>query len=139
MVCYKNVEFKAKDEFTKKKIIEKLNLTIPNSISFWNSFGEIHFSLLENIIFPKGSLSKANKLIAKWIGDLANKIPLSPLGGKVETYDSINHCMQSIEIWNNEERPDDDKNKNKNKRETHQLNVAENKKKRKKTKVIIKK
>lgn len=133
----KNVELKAKEECTKKKIIEKLNLTIPNSIAFnRNSFGEIHFSLLENIIFPKGSLSKANKIIAKWIGELANDVPLSPLGGKTETYNSMNHCMQSIEIWNDEERPDDDKNKNKNKRETHQLNAAENKKKRKKLKLL---
>ena len=133
----KNVEVKVKDDVMKKDVIEKLNLTIPNSIAFnRNSFGEIHFSLLENIIFPKGSLSKANKIIAKWIGELANEVPLSPQGGNIETYDSTNHCMQSIEIWNEEANLDNDNNKNKNKRETCHQNVAENKKKRKKMKLV---
>ena len=32
--------------------------------------GEIHYSLLEGIIFPHGAISKANIIVGRWVGDL---------------------------------------------------------------------
>ena len=135
----KNIEIKTKDESVKKKISEKINLSIPKSIAFnRNSFGDIHFSLLENIIFPKGSISKANKVIAKWIGELPEEIPLSPMTQKIESYDSANHCMQTIDVWNDEEKLNDSVVVNK-KKDNRQLDVGVNKKKREKIKLISRK
>ena len=40
--------------------------------------GEIHYGLLEGIVFPPGILSKAHKIISIWIGDykhVSTKLP----------------------------------------------------------------
>ena len=58
--------------------MKKLTQTTPSAVNYErNALGEIHYTLLENIVFPKGSLSKANKILAQWIGDL-REVPQSP-------------------------------------------------------------
>ena len=62
----KNVEFKGENTSDKEIFLQELNETIPKTIrSQENEFNEVHYGLLENIVFPKGSLSRSNKIVAQ--------------------------------------------------------------------------
>ena len=47
-----------------------VNETIPQQLNFQkNKDDEVHFDILENIVFPVGSMSKVFFIVGKWIGD----------------------------------------------------------------------
>ena len=75
----RNLEFKGKNEEENLLLFQQINKSTPDTIkSDESEFNEVHYSLLENIVFPKGSLSRSNKIVAQWIGDLPSDMPMSP-------------------------------------------------------------
>ena len=68
----KNVQYNKKDENENSVGIERLIKTTPEEVNYQpNSLGDLNFSLLEGIVFPLRSLSIANTLVGRWIGDYA--------------------------------------------------------------------
>ena len=69
------MEYKKEDENEKRKFMKTLKQTTPRTVNYQkNSLGEIHYNILENIMFPKGSLSKLYEIVANWIEDIRTKI-----------------------------------------------------------------
>lgn len=65
--------------------------TTPSAVNYErNALGEIHYTLLENVVFSKGSLSKVNKGLAQWIGHL-EYVPLSPSHGNIISIESLEY------------------------------------------------
>lgn len=125
----KNVEYKKEDENQKRKFMETLKRSTPRTVNYQkNGLGEIHYSILENIVFPKGSLSKVNKIVANWIGDLPD-IPSSPNHGNIIEIDSLYYNnemtatqdfddkeVDQVEVVRDVQKPRSDKKEKNNKR-----------------------
>ena len=125
----KNVEYKKEDENEKRKFMEILKQTTPKTVNFQNNgLGEIHYTILENIVFPKGSLSKVNKIVANWIGDLPD-IPPSPNQGNLIEINSLHYNNElalkqdfddkeghEVEVVHDVQKPRSDKKDKNNKR-----------------------
>ena len=89
----KNVQFVNEDDAA------KINLTIPDNVkNSNNSSGEIHYSLLEGIIFPHGAIGKANVIVGRWVGDLDSNISYKPSTNVSTNKDFDKNCLSQNNI-----------------------------------------
>ena len=64
----KNVQYINKD-------VEEIDDTMPEQLKFKkNKHNEVHYDILEDIVFEKGSLTNVYYLVGEWIGDISSEI-----------------------------------------------------------------